>query len=163
MDALLDRYVERLHAELSRPGFQTVVLDGIPELLDALEARDDVTMGLLTGNLEAGARAKLTSAGIDPSRFRVGAFGSDHEHRPELPAIARQRFHAVEGIEIPGGDVIVIGDTPADIECARSIDARAIGVGTGRYSVAELASHGAAAVFTSLVDTEAVVHAIVDA
>jgi phosphoglycolate phosphatase-like HAD superfamily hydrolase len=113
--------------------------------------------------VEPGARAKLLAVGLDPDRFTVGAFGSDHEHRPALPAIAQQRARDELGIEIPGGDIVVIGDTPADIECARAVDARAIGVATGRFPVEELRRHGAAAVFENLADTEAVVEAILDA
>ena len=163
MDSVLARYVECLTNELAQPHFRARLLDGIPELLDALEARDDIILGLLTGNLAAGASAKLSAVGIDPARFRVGAFGSDHEHRPELPAIAQLRALETRGVAIHGGDVVVIGDTPADIECARSIDARSIGVATGRYSVAELKEHDADAVFPNLRDTEAVIRVITDA
>lgn len=163
MDVLLDRYVECLDAELAHPEFTARLLDGVPDLLDALEARDDVVLGLLTGNVEPGARAKLRAVGIDPDRFLIGAFGSDHEHRPELPAIAQRRVREILGVEIPGPDVVVIGDTPADIECARSVQARAIGVATGRYPVEELEQHGAVAVFEDLTDTEAVIRAILDA
>ncbi len=163
MTVLLDRYVQCLDAELAHPEFTARLLDGVPELLDALEARDDVVLGLLTGNVEPGARAKLRAVGIDPDRFRIGAFGSDHEHRPELPAIAQRRVRELLGVEIPGADIVVIGDTPADIECARSVQARAIGVATGRYAVEELGRHGAAAVFEDLTDTDAVIRAIFDA
>ena len=160
MDALLERYVECLERELADPAHPLRLYDGVVELLDALERRDDVTLGLLTGNLEAGARAKLRAAGIDFDRFRVNAFGSDHELRPELPAIARQRARERLGVELAGGDVVVIGDTPADVECGRGIGARAIAVATGRYSVAELAAHQPAAVFDDLSDTEAVMKVI---
>ena len=163
MDVLLDRYVRCLADELAHPKLSARLLDGVSELLDALEPRADIVLGLLTGNVESGARAKLRAVGIDPDRFRVGAFGSDHEHRPELPAIAQLRVRELLGVEIPGSDVVVIGDTPADIECARSVAARAIGVATGRYPVEELQRHGAAAVFPDLTDTDAVVRAILDA
>ena len=163
MDRLLGRYVECLASELEGIDFRASVLQGVPELLDALEARDDVILGLLTGNVEPGARAKLLAVGVDPDRFAVGAFGSDHEHRPALPAIAQQRTRERLGLDVPGHDVVVIGDTPADIECARSVGARAIGVATGRFPVAELERHGAVAVFADLTDTDAVVSAILDA
>jgi phosphoglycolate phosphatase-like HAD superfamily hydrolase len=139
------------------------LLDGVPELLDALETRDDVVLGLLTGNLRAGAAIKLTAAGVDIARFRVGAFGSDHHHRPELPAIAQRRAREELGLDVPGERVVVIGDTPADIECGRGIGARAIAVATGRYSVEELERHAPFAVFPTLADTNAVVRAITDA
>jgi phosphoglycolate phosphatase len=163
MGRLLERYVECLGEELAHPGFEARLLDGVPELLDALEARDDIVLGLLTGNVEPGARAKLTAVGLDPDRFRIGAFGSDHEHRPELPVVAQRRVRETLGLELSGRDIVVIGDTPADIECARSVTARAIGVATGRYSVEELQRHGASAVFRDLTDTHAVLGAILDA
>ena len=163
MDPVLTRYVECLAGELGAETLGARLLDGVEELLAALEARDDVILGLLTGNVESGARAKLRAVGIDPDRFTVGAFGSDHEHRPELPAIAQQRVRDELGIEVAGPDIVVIGDTPADIHCARSVEARAIGVATGRYPVDELREHGAAAVFSDLTDTGAVMRAIIDA
>ncbi len=163
MDPVLARYVECLTGELGSEDLRARLLEGVDELLTALEARDDVILGLLTGNVESGARAKLRAVGIDPDRFAVGAFGSDHEHRPELPAIAQQRVRDLLGIELQGRDIVVIGDTPADIQCGRSIGARAIGVATGRYEVGELAEHGPVAVFEDLADTAAVVRAIIDA
>jgi phosphoglycolate phosphatase len=163
MAALLERYVTYLERELASPDHRPTVYAGVRELLDALEARDDVVLGLLTGNLERGARVKLRAVGIDPDRFRVSAFGSDSEHRPELPAVAQRRARDQLGVELPGERVVVIGDTPADITCGRAIGARAIAVATGRYTVAELSAHAPAAVFPDLTDTERVVRAIVGA
>jgi phosphoglycolate phosphatase len=161
MDALMTLYLTHLGRELVEAN--TVVYPGIRELLDALEARDDTVLGLLTGNLREGAHAKLRAAGIDPARFRIGAFGSDHEHRPELPAVARQRAQAELGIDLEGEHLVIIGDTPADIECGRALGVRAIGVATGSYSVEELLRHAPHAVFETLADTERVVSAIIDA
>jgi phosphoglycolate phosphatase len=163
MHRLLDRYVELLGDELRAPGKRAYSLPGVPALLDALEARDDVILGLLTGNLERGARAKLQAVGIDFGRFRVGAFGSDHEHRPELPAIARRRTLHELGIDVTGAAIVVIGDTPADVTCGRSLGASAIGVATGRYKVAELERYRPMAVFEDLSDTEAVMRTILGA
>lgn len=160
MQTLFDRYVTHLRDELCDPSYAPRALPGVPELLDALDARDDVVLGLLTGNLAAGARAKLQAVGIDPDRFLVGAYGSDHELRPELPAIAQQRARETLGIDVWGADVVVVGDTPADVQCGRGIGARAIGVATGHYPVDALAEHGAVAVFADLTDTDAVMRAI---
>jgi phosphoglycolate phosphatase-like HAD superfamily hydrolase len=160
MDELFARYVTCLREELQDPTHHAVPLPGVTALLDALAERDDVTLGLLTGNLLEGARAKLEAVGIDPAMFRVGAFGTDHELRPELPAIAQRRARELLGSEVAGADVVIIGDTPADVECGRDIGARAIGVATGRYGVDELAAHGAAAVFRDLSETDAVIRAI---
>ena len=163
LEQALERYVQLLHGELGELEAHDHVLPGIRELLDALEAREDVVLGLLTGNVLPGAVAKLSAVGIDAHRFRVGAFGSDHAHRPELPAIARARAEALLGRQIAGSDVVVIGDTPADMGCGRGIGARAIGVATGRYSVEDLRTCGAAAVFEDLSETDAVVRAIMGA
>jgi phosphoglycolate phosphatase-like HAD superfamily hydrolase len=160
MDRLLDRYVDYLEDELSRGADGVRVMPGVPRLLDVLEARDDVVLGLLTGNLAAGARAKLAAAGLDPHRFRIGAYGSDHEVRGELPAIAQRRARDELGLDVPGADVVVIGDTPSDIACGRGIGARAIGVATGHYSVDELRRHDPMAVFADLSPTDEVVRVI---
>jgi phosphoglycolate phosphatase len=160
MDPLFARYVTCLREELQDPAHQAVTLPGVLELLDKLAARDDVTLGLLTGNLVEGARAKLEAVGIDPQMFAVGAYGTDHELRPELPAIAQRRAREMLGLDVHGSQIVIIGDTPADVQCGRAIGARAIGVATGRYSTDELAAHGAVAVFTDLKQTDAVIDAI---
>jgi phosphoglycolate phosphatase-like HAD superfamily hydrolase len=161
MMPLFARYVACLEEELRDPAHHAKPLPGVLELLDVLSRRADVALGLLTGNLIEGARVKLRAVGIDPELFVIGAFGSDHEDRPELPAIAQRRARERLGVDVPGRQVIVIGDTPADVQCGRGIGARAIGVATGRYGVDELRAHGAAAVFADLSDTCAVVDAIV--
>lgn len=163
MAQLLERYVECLRDELRAPGLNPSTLPGVPELLDALEAKSNVILGLLTGNLERGAAAKLQAVGLDPRRFRIGAFGSDHELRPELPAIARERTRRQLGIDIAGDAIVVIGDTPADLTCGKALGACAIGVATGRYSVEELQRHDPIAVFADLSDTAAVTRAILGA
>jgi len=156
----IGRYVELLGEELDRPGHRAYALPGVPELLDALEERDDAMLGLLTGNVVEGARAKLSAVGIDPDRFEVGAYGSDHEIRAQLPAIARQRVLEAHGHEFSGHDIVIIGDTPSDVQCGQSLGVRAIGVATGHYSVGDLMACGAYAAFEDLSDTEAVMVAI---
>jgi len=160
MDRVLARYVENLGDELGKPGHATKVYPGVRELLDLLEPRADCVLGLLTGNVIAGARLKLRSAGIEPGRFRVGAFGSDSHVRDELPAVAQARAGALTGRAIAGPDVVIIGDTPADVRCGRGIGARAIGVATASYSVEQLVEAGAHVAFADLSDVEAVVEAI---
>jgi phosphoglycolate phosphatase len=160
MPRAIDRYVQLLLEELEAPGHAPRALPGVPELLDALEDRHDAVLGLLTGNVVDGARAKLVAVGIDPDRFKVGAFGSDHERRSALPSIARDRLRDSHGHEIRGDDIVIIGDTPSDVECGRSLGARAIGVATGHYGAAELLACGAFAVFDDLGDTTAVLASI---
>ena len=147
MDQLIEIYLEGLREGAKSGKFNVRPHKGVVELLDALEPREDIVLGLLTGNVEPGARIKLTAAGINPDRFRVNAFGSDHENRPELP----------------GGRVVVIGDTPADIECGRSLGVKAIGVASGHYTVEQLEAHDAYAVFPSLENTQQVLESIVNA
>jgi phosphoglycolate phosphatase len=163
MERLIALYLDGLRVGAKSGKFNVRPLDGVVSLLDALEAREDIVLGLLTGNVEPGARIKLSAAGIDPDRFRVNAFGSDHEHRPELPAIAQRRASETLGVDIAGERLIVIGDTPADIECGRSLGARAIGVASGHYTVDQLQTHDPYAVFSSLKNTTEVLETILDA
>lgn len=162
IDPLMQRYLGGLERELAG-GTRAHVFDGVRDLLDLLEARDDIVLGLLTGNLRDGAAIKLRAAGIEIDRFKVCAFGSDHHARAELPALAQQRAKEELGLEIPGDHIYVIGDTPADITCGQGIGARAIAVATGRYTPEELARHHPYALFPSLADTQAVMKVIVDA
>jgi phosphoglycolate phosphatase-like HAD superfamily hydrolase len=135
-------------------------MPGVPALLDSLESETGALLGLLTGNVERGARLKLRAAGLDPARFKVGAFGSDHARRRELPAIAARRAAAHFGRVPDGADVVIIGDTPDDVSCAAAIGARTVAVATGGYSVAELALTEADAVFADFTDLGRALEAI---
>ena len=108
---------------------------------------------------EAGATLKLEAAGLD-GRFRFGAFGSDHERREELPAIAVERARLHGGRAFRGREIVIIGDTPADMTCGRSLDVHALGVTTGHYDQESLRAAGAHAVLEDLADTEAVLDAL---
>jgi phosphoglycolate phosphatase-like HAD superfamily hydrolase len=149
-----------LDAELQRPERNIRVLPGVRSLLTALDRRVDAVLGLLTGNLAAGAALKLRRAGIDSAMFPVGAFGSDAVNRSALPSIAVARAAKVMGGAPTGHDVVIIGDTPADVTCGKSIGARAIGVGTGFHSTEDLRAAGAFAVFEDFGETEQVISAI---
>lgn len=160
LEAVCRRYLELLQGELDARGDAVRLYPGVADLLAAVEARHDAVLGLLTGNLAEGARMKLSAAGLDPNRFRIGAFGSDAAERAALPAIAADRAAALMGWAPRGHDIVIIGDTPADITCGLPVGARAIGVGTGQHSAAELLAVGAYAAFESLADTAAVMQAI---
>lgn len=157
--AVCERYVTLLERELATTT-GTRLMPGFPGILDRLEAEAGVVLGLLTGNLERGAALKLRAAGIDPARFKVGAYGSDAAHRPDLPPIAARRAEPFFGRAPAGGEVVIIGDTPADVACGAAIGARAVAVATGSYTVAELAACGAHAVFEDLGDTDRALAAI---
>ncbi|HET6837911.1 MAG TPA: HAD family hydrolase [Gemmatimonadales bacterium] len=162
ISAICRRYVELLSEELARPTTRTTVMPGVPALLDRLEAQGGIVLGLLTGNVAGGASLKLQSAGIDPARFRVGAFGSDSPHRPELPPIAVERATRYFGRGLSGNEVVIIGDTPADIACGECISARAVAVATGGYTVSDLQACRPYAVFEDLSDTDGVMSSIID-
>ncbi len=147
-------YVAELEARIDAE--PVTVLPGVHELIGALAARDDVFLGLVTGNVEGGARLKLRSAGLW-RRFPIGAFGSDHESRNKLPPFALKRAAAHWGRPFHGIDAVVIGDTPRDVECGRAIGAATVAVATGRFSMAALRATGADRVLTGLEDTRAVI------
>ena len=163
MEKLIETYLDGLRDGVKSGKFNVRPLEGVVPLLDVLEPRKDVILGLLTGNVETGARIKLKAAGIDPDRFRVNAFGSDHEHRPALPAIAQRRAGETLGLDIAGDRLVVIGDTPADIDCGRSLGAKAIAVASGHYTVEQLQAHNPYAVFSSLKYTDKVLESIINA
>lgn len=160
MSQLMGRYVGGLDDRIATGKFDVRPLPGVTELLDELEKRRDVVIGLLTGNIADGARRKLAAAGLDIDRFKVNAFGSDHEHRPSLPAVAQRRASEDLGVDIERGRMIVIGDTPADIDCGRELGAKAIAVATGYYSVDDLKAHDPYAVFENLANTGLVMEVI---
>jgi phosphoglycolate phosphatase-like HAD superfamily hydrolase len=122
------------YARLCPDDLSEYVSPGMVEVLEALAARDGVRLGLLTGNLEPIAKLKLTRAGLghffEPW---VGGFGSDHEDRTELPAIARRRAG-----HYPREKTVVIGDTPRDIACARADGVRCIAIATGPFAASQL-------------------------
>lgn len=135
------------------------VLPGVPDLLETLSGIEGVTLGLLTGNFDGTGKLKLRSVGLDPSRFALGAWGDDSPHDPpartHLPPVAVERYRKHRGSD--PASVVIIGDTPHDVECAKVNGHRALGVATGQFSVAELESCGADLALADLSQTDAVV------
>ncbi|HEU0014236.1 MAG TPA: haloacid dehalogenase-like hydrolase [Longimicrobium sp.] len=161
LEALWQAYVANLEREIVDT--EVRALPGVPALLDRVEAGGTETvLGLLTGNLAEGARIKLRAAGLDPRRFRVGAFGSDHAERPELPAVAVRRARELTGVDYAGKQIVVIGDTPHDVSCGAHLGVRTIATATGGYTLEELAACGPDYLFLDLADTERVWRAIAD-
>ena len=122
------------YARLCPNDLSAHVAPGIAELLERLAARDDVILGLVTGNFEPIARLKLGRAGI--GRFFArgqGGFGSDHEDRAMLPAIARRRAGDGDGATYPRARTVVIGDTPRDIACGHADGVRVAAIATDPY------------------------------
>jgi phosphoglycolate phosphatase len=146
--AILDAYVRHLQAEVAAGLYH--VKPAVHETLDHLERRG-ATLGLATGNLEAGARIKLTRGDLW-RRFGFGGFGSDAADRAELVRIAIARGCARAGRTFLRDEIFVIGDTPKDVAAAHAAGARAVGVATGRYSVDELTVAGADAAHPTLAE-----------
>lgn len=114
---------------------------GVEDFIAQIRAlRPAPLLGLLTGNLRLGAELKLRRYGLW-EHFRTGGFADDHENRDEIAAIARQRGSLHFERELHGEEILVIGDTPLDIRCARAIDARCLAVATGGSDLGELRRH----------------------
>jgi phosphoglycolate phosphatase-like HAD superfamily hydrolase len=133
---------------------------GVVELLAALQQRSDVVLGLLTGNAQLTAPIKLTAAGLNPALFKVGAYGSDAPDRNELPAVGIARANQLTGREFTGYNTIIIGDTPADILCARAGKATAVAVATGWHSLTTLAKYQPDHLFENLLDTQTILETL---
>lgn len=131
-----EAYLEFLPAHLSsREG---LVLPGVLHLLDLLSQRDDVAVGLLTGNFERGARTKLEHFALQ-HHFSFGGYGDHHGDRDDVARVALAQAHQLHPASTID-EVWVLGDTPADVKCARAIGAKAFAVATGMYSYQELAA-----------------------
>ena len=133
-------YLERLEGALDRGGMR--LLPGVEELLDQLAAREDVVLGLLTGNWERGARTKLSRFGLN-RYFAFGAYGCDGIERSELPPVALERAEHASGRRFRPEEVLIVGDSLHDVSCARAHGIPALAVATGRTPAAALTSAGA--------------------
>jgi len=149
-------YTRILAAELAR-GDVAYALPGVPALLDALcdggDAERRVHIGLLTGNYPETGLLKLQAAGIAADRFMVAAWGDEAERRPDLVPLARERHARRSGRALPAERVVIVGDTPHDVECARVHGCRSLAVATGGSTRAELEASGASRVVDDLSDT----------
>jgi phosphoglycolate phosphatase len=151
---LRNRYVRHLADEIQHRGTGVKdVMPGIGPLLDTLHARDDVALALLTGNFLEGARIKLEYFDLW-KYFSCGAFGGDAASRNDLVPIALTRARDCGIVNGQPSKVLVVGDTPNDIECALVAGATPVGVATGGYSMDELRAAGAEIVFKDLSDPE---------
>ncbi|MEM6286466.1 MAG: HAD hydrolase-like protein [Bacteroidota bacterium] len=128
-------YHERMERNL--PAAHVEALPGAVDLVHRLGA-EGVALGLLTGNLQPLGYAKIARLGLGPAEFPFGSFGSDASNRNDLPAIAAERASVYLGRSVAGEDLVVIGDTPRDIACARAAGATAVAVATGHYGVDDL-------------------------
>ena len=159
--AVWSTYCTELDRELASREGRVHTYPGVDRLLEQVFEDERFAAGLVTGNLLEGASRKLSAVGLW-DRFRFGAYGSDSEHREDLPPIARDRASAEYGREFVMQDAVVVGDTPDDIRCAHANGARVLAVATGRHSVSELAEHAPDATVDSLADTATVMRILAD-
>jgi phosphoglycolate phosphatase len=159
--ATWEAYLGVLERELRERDGRVQPYSGVTELLDEIEGDERFAVGLVTGNMEGGARRKLEAAGL-AGRFGFGAFGSDSEWREDLPPIARVRAQSTYHKQFDMESAVVVGDTPEDIRCARANGTRVLAVATGRHSAEELRSHAPDAVVEDLGDTSRILRMLAD-
>lgn len=136
--SVLEAYKEAARSFLTTANVQ--ILPGATQLVSQFHEQEDVQLALLTGNVQEMAYLKLSQVSLD-GYFPFGAFGCDAEDRNKLPHFALDRATTHTGQTFTGKDVVVIGDTPRDIECGKVIGATTVAVGTGNFSMGELAVH----------------------
>ena len=154
---LWDRYIGELESRIISNPMR--LLPGVQSLIEALDAEPDVALGLVTGNIVRGARAKLGSVGL-AEYFEVGGYGSDHEVREHLPAIALERAFEAWGVRFPPESAVIVGDTPRDVECGKHEGTRTVAVATGRIPRERLETTGADAVFDDFSDVRSVIEVL---
>jgi phosphoglycolate phosphatase-like HAD superfamily hydrolase len=144
---VLSAYLDRLAVEVEQsPGYR--VMPGVQALLPRL-VNAGVLLGIVSGALEAGAHIKLARGGLNRF-FSFGGYGSDSRDRGELTRVAIARAGRICGHTLDLAGVLVVGDTPRDMEAAHAAGVVAVGVATGKYTVDELRAAGADYVLPSL-------------
>lgn len=155
-DRFRDAYVPLLAEEIQHPGTgHKGLMPGVRDLLEALGDVPEAYLALLTGNYREAAAIKLSHFEIF-GHFEWGAFSDDSADRNALVPIARERAETYDVPAEARDRIIVIGDTPHDVDCARCAGARSIAVATGGFSIDQLRAAGADEVLADLTDTEAV-------
>lgn len=146
------------HAVFSADGMSACL--GVVDLLDRLSREPSLVLGLLTGNIRDTAPLKLSAAGINPEQFSLGAYGSDAANRNDLPPVAWRRAFTLTGYNFSGHNTVIIGDTPADIICAQSVQAKSIAVASGPFSATELEKFQPDVLLNDLTDSRKTVEII---
>jgi phosphoglycolate phosphatase len=155
---------DRMRAEYARvlrvrldAGATVRLLPGARDLVDEFARIQSVTLGLLTGNYPETGRMKLEAAGLDTSVFKVGAWGCDGDSRRALTPVAIQAHRSRSGRAVESHHVVIIGDTPHDVDCAKAHGCRSIAVATGAFSIEQLREAGADLAVHDLAETHQIV------
>jgi phosphoglycolate phosphatase-like HAD superfamily hydrolase len=155
--AVIETYLDHLRREVD--GGPSLALPGVVDLLTRLAADDSVTLGLVTGNVQEGARIKLSRDRLGRF-FKIGAFGDDHRDRGELVRIAKTRALEAGFGGFADRDVYLIGDTRSDVRAARAAQAVAVAVATGGDTLETLSADGPDHLFSSLEPADPVLAAL---
>jgi phosphoglycolate phosphatase-like HAD superfamily hydrolase len=151
---IFKEYIVFLQEEIENShGFR--IMPGIPEVLEVLSKREDIMLGIATGNIEEGAWIKLKRARLD-SYFKFGGFGSDSENREQLIRIAIERGRNLSSPKKQHEEIFVIGDTPLDIIHGRAAGAKTVAVATGSHSTDYLENYSPDYLFENFSDFESV-------
>ncbi len=165
-DRFRSRYIEELRSELRAQGTIVHAMPGILDLLGRLRQRErergDIVLGLLTGNYTAAVPLKLSAVGIDPDWFSLTAFAEEAPDRPGLVAVALRKYAQRFGASADPRRVVVIGDTPRDIHCAKAHRCVAFTVATGDSSLEALRLAGADHALPDLSDPTALLRLLDD-
>jgi phosphoglycolate phosphatase len=157
-ERIFELYLGVLEEEIQQSRYY-IIHEGVVELLEALVEEEQAYLGLLTGNIERGAKMKLHRFDL-LKYFPIGAFGSDSANRLDLPAVAQKRAKAFFNLDFACSELVIIGDAVNDVLCAKGFGAVSIAVNTGRTTWAELEAQQPDYLFSSLKDTKAIMEAI---
>jgi phosphoglycolate phosphatase-like HAD superfamily hydrolase len=153
LQALQDKVTERPDYVILKPGVETLV--------QRLHEHPEVLLGLLTGNYEVGARLKLQPPNLN-RYFPFGAFGDGTRQRSDLPQRAVDAAEKITGYRFSNKEIVIIGDTPNDVQCGRHLNVRSVAVATSNYSIEILKAEKPDYVFADLTDTDKVLQAILE-
>ncbi|MBX9950119.1 MAG: HAD hydrolase-like protein [Candidatus Obscuribacterales bacterium] len=158
--SMIEEYLIHLETEI-RETKNYIVHDGVEEILAALATMDNAFLGLLTGNVERGARMKLERFKLN-HHFPLGAYGSDSASRLDLPHVAKQRADEHFKTTFEPREIVVIGDSIFDVLCAKHYGAVSLAVNSGRTTREDLEAQNPDHLFPTLADTRSIIKAIFD-
>lgn len=159
--AILEGYLDHAEQELKTRLHEVQVMPGVRDLLNSLAAKEEVLLGLLTGNVQRGAQVKLNAVELN-KYFSFGVYGDDHEDRYELPRIALEKILNKHGRVFHGKEIVIIGDTVHDVNCGKSLGVRSIAVGTGHEPLENLLAQEPDYYFKDFSSTHDVIEAILE-
>lgn len=161
-EMLYAHFLDRFRDDIRRGNHQIRALPGAIDLIENLILRQEVTLGIVTGNHSDNARLKLEQAGFQPKCFQVGAYGEQSANRPDLVPLAQEGAFQLTGKRFPGKSTAVVGDTTRDVLSGQSVGAQTLALTTGTDDRVQLEAVGPDQILDSLVDTETVINLLLE-